>query len=342
VSTVRTDHDRVPTSGGATREELLEAGRRTLEVEVRILASLREGLGEDFLAAVDLLFGVAGRVICTGMGKSGIIAHKLAATLASTGTPALFLHPAEAVHGDLGMITPQDAVLAISNSGETEEVLRMLPVLEVMAVPLVAMSSRPESSLGRAAEVHLAIPLQEEGCPIGLAPMASTTACLALGDALAAGLMKRRGFQPSDFALFHPAGHLGRRLLTRVRDLMHPLPGEVPAISPATPFREALEAMITSNMGAILVVDEQGALAGLLTDGDIKRVYQRLGGDQETTVAQVMTRSPTVVGPEVMAERALRIMEDRPRQITVLPVVGEDRRALGLIRLHDILRAKIK
>lgn len=325
-----------------SRDELLEAGRRTLDVEARLLTNLRDALGADFLAAVDLLFGLAGRVICTGMGKSGIIAHKLAATLASTGTPALFLHPAEAVHGDLGMITPQDAVLAISNSGETDEVLRMLPVLEVMAVPLVAMTSRPGSGLALASRVHLAIPLEEEGCPIGLAPMASTTACLALGDALAAGLMKRRGFQPTDFALFHPAGSLGRRLLTRVRDLMHPVPGDVPALSPQTPFREALEAMITSNLGAILVVDAGGRLAGLLSDGDIKRVYGRLGGDAAATVAEVMTREPLVVGPEVMAERALRLMEDRPRQITVLPVVDEDRKAVGLIRLHDILRAKIK
>jgi arabinose-5-phosphate isomerase len=274
------------------------------------------------------------------MGKSGIIAHKVAATFASTGTPALFVHPAEAIHGDLGMITPSDLVLAISNSGETEEVLKLLPVLEVMQVPVIAMTSRRDSTLAGFAEVHLEIPLAEEGCPIGLAPMASTTACLALGDALAASLMCRQGFQPSDYALFHPGGSLGRKLLTRVRDLMVGI-DECPALAPETPFHEALKAMISSNLGAILVV-EGGKLVGLLTDGDIKRLFERLEGHDETPVEDVMTREPRTIGPGVMAERGLRVMEDGPRQVTVLPVVEDDGTAVGLIRLHDILRAKIR
>lgn len=325
----------------ASPAEILDAGRRTLTVEADVLAAMRDGIGAGFLAAVELLAETPGRVIATGMGKSGIIAHKVAATFASTGTPALFVHPAEAIHGDLGMITPDDLVLAISNSGETEEVLKLLPVLEVMQVPVIAMTSRSDSTLAGFARVHLEIPLAEEGCPIGLAPMASTTACLALGDALAASLMCRQGFQPSDYALFHPGGSLGRKLLTRVRDLMVGI-DECPALAPETTFREALKAMISSNLGAILIVDDAGKLTGLLTDGDIKRLFERLEGKDETPVAEVMTREPLTIGPAVMAERALRVMEDGPRQVTVLPVVAEDGAAVGLVRLHDILRAKIR
>ncbi len=328
-----------------SRQRALEVGRRTLEVEARVLERLRDQLSESFTSAVDLLLACPGRIIVTGMGKSGIVAHKIAATLASTGTPSLFLHPAEAVHGDLGMITPKDVVLAISNSGETEEVLALLPVLELMKVPFVAMASRPGSTLARAASCYLHLPVEDEGCPIGLAPMASTTASLALGDALASALMERRGFKPSDFAVFHPRGSLGRRLLTRVRDLMVPL-AECSPVAPGTPMRQVLDQMISSNLGALLVVDGQGLLAGILTDGDLKRMLRdrpELSTLYLETIERHMTRSPTVCEPDILAEAALRTMEERPGgQITVLPVVEENRRALGLIRLHDIVKAKIK
>lgn len=321
---------------------LLEAAHRTLSAQRQVLDGLLEGLGERFLAAVDALAAASGRVIVTGMGKSGIIAHKIAATLASTGTPALFLHPAEAIHGDLGMITPQDVVLAISNSGETEEVLKLLPVLALMKVPFVSMSSRPESTLAREAAVALNIPLEDEGCPIGLAPMASTTGCLALGDALASALMAKKGFQPKDYALFHPGGSLGRKLLTRVQDLMLPL-AEIETADPTTPTKDVIRAMISSNLGAILVLEEDGKLAGLVTDGDLKRIFDREPEAHAHPIREFMTAKPTVGEPSWMAEKALQIMEDRPHgQISVLPVVDSEGLALGLIRLHDIIRAKIR
>lgn len=341
-----------PEAAGASRdqasvtpaERALAAGRRTLEVEARVLADLTASLDDDFVQAVDLLAGATSRVVVTGMGKSGIIGKKIAATFASTGTPSLFMHPAEAIHGDLGMITAQDVVLAISNSGETGEVVRLLPTLELMKVACVAVTSKPESTLARTAQVTLHLPLEEEGCPIGLAPMASTTATLALGDALAAALMDRRGFRPEDFAVFHPGGSLGRRLLTRVKDLMRPL--ETSAVTVVgTPLSQVLEEMISNNLGAILVLDEDQLLVGILTDGDLKRLFRDVaeaGRGLGTAVEDVMTSTPTVCGPDDMAERALRVMETRAGgQITCLPVVDEDGRALGLIRLHDIVQAKI-
>lgn len=320
---------------------VLAAGRRTLEVEQRVLARLASEIGDDFLAAVDTLEGVAGRVVVTGMGKSGIVGHKISATLASTGTPSFFLHPAEAIHGDLGMITRHDAVLAISNSGETEEMIRLIPSLELLGVPMVAVCSKPESTLAKAARVTLLLPLEEEGCPIGLAPMASTTATLALGDALAASLMEKKGFRPEDYAFRHPGGSLGRKLLTRVQDLMDPLDdgGKVAA---GTPMGAVLEEMLSSNLGAVVVVDDAGELEGIVTDGDLKRLMVKERDFATVPVEEIMTRTPMVCAPDILAERALRMMEERPGgQVTVLPVVGEDGLVRGLIRLHDILKAKI-
>jgi arabinose-5-phosphate isomerase len=326
----------------AVTRRVLEVGRRTLSVEAAVLADLGQQLGDAFLRAVEILSTASGRVIVTGMGKSGIISHKIAATLASTGSPALFLHPAEAIHGDLGMITKDDVVLAISNSGETAEILALLPSLELLSVPTVCITRKPESSLGSFADCTLSLPVSEEGCPIGLAPMASTTASLALGDALAAGLMELRGFQPEDFAVFHPGGSLGRRLLTRVRDLMIPL-AEVHAVASDTPMRDVVREMISINLGAILIVGEDAGLAGILTDGDLKRIYDELHGREQEPVSEFMNTSPTTCPPDVLAERALLTMEERAGgQITVLPVVDGEGRALGLIRLHDILKAKIK
>jgi len=324
------------------RRRALEAGRRTLDVEHRVLAALAGELGEEFLRAVEVLEGIRGRVVVTGMGKSGIVGHKISATLASTGTPSFFLHPAEAIHGDLGMITRHDAVLTISNSGETEEMVRLLPSLELLGVPTVAICSKAESTLARFAEVALLLPLEEEGCPIGLAPMASTTATLALGDALAAALIERKGFRPEDFAVRHPGGSLGRRLLTRVRDLMVPLE-DGGRIEPGTPMQAVLEEMLSSNLGAVVVVGEGERLLGIVTDGDLKRNLVEGAAFLERWVDEVMTRTPLVCDPEVLAEAALRMMEERPGgQVTVLPVVDEGGTLHGLIRLHDILKAKIR
>lgn len=319
----------------------LERADRVLEVEITTLGRLRESLGEEFLEAARCVFECRGRLVVTGMGKSGIVAQKIAATLASTGSPALFLHPAEAAHGDLGMVCPGDVVLALSASGETEEILRLLPFLRVRGVPVLAVVRSRESSLAKHSQVILQIPFEEEGCPLGLAPMASSTAMIALGDALAAVLMEWRGFQREDFALFHPQGSLGRRLLTTVADLMVEAE-DLPCVVPGTGLREVIHVMVSTNLGAVLVAAPDGSLEGILTDGDIKRILERHEDVFSIIIDEVMTREPITVAPDLLAEEALRLMERDPkRRITVLPVVAEDGTVQGLLRLHDVLAAKI-
>ncbi len=323
-------------------EEQLSLARSVLSIESRTIQAVSESLGEDFLRAADLLFQCKGRVVVTGMGKSGIIGRKIAATLASTGTPSLHLHPAEAAHGDLGMLRGDDVVLALSATGETEEILRLLPFLRLLAVPLVALVTRPESTLARRADLTLVVPLESEGCPLDLAPMASTTGTLALGDALSAVLMKRRAFKPEDFALYHPQGSLGRRLLTTVRDLM--ISGHhLPTASRETPMRDVLHLMVSTNLGAVMCVETDGGLAGILTDGDLKRLIEARQDFFDLPLEEGMTVGPKTIGADALAETALRKMEENPRQqITVLPVVGDKGEVLGLIRMHDILKAKIR
>ncbi|WP_439576534.1 KpsF/GutQ family sugar-phosphate isomerase [Elioraea sp.] len=325
VLTVRADQ------APAHDADIAEA-RRVLETEAAGLAALAAGLDGAFGRALDLLAAVTGRIVVTGMGKSGHVGRKIAATLASTGAPALFVHPAEASHGDLGMITAADAILALSNSGETPELSDILAYARRFAIPLVAVTSRGGSTLARHADVALVLPDAPEACPMGLAPTTSTTLMLALGDAIAVALLARKGFSASDFRLFHPGGTLGQRL-ARVRELMH-TGAEVPLAPETTRMDEALVTMTARRFGCLGLTDAAGRLAGIITDGDLRlHMEPRL---LERRAAEVMTRSPRTIGPEALAAEALREMNER--RITALFVV-EDGRPIGILHVHDLLRA---
>jgi arabinose-5-phosphate isomerase len=317
---------------------LVELGRQALVIEADAVAALSQRLGADFANACRLCLGVRGRVVVSGMGKSGHVAGKIAATLASTGTPAFFLHPAEASHGDLGMITRDDLLLAISNSGETAEILTILPVVKRLGVPLVAMTGRPASTLARTANVHLDVSVPEEACPLNLAPTASTTATLAMGDALAVALLKLRGFTEEDFARSHPGGSLGRRLLTRVADVMH-ASEDVPRVGPDALVAAGLVEMSRRGLGMTSVVDADGQLLGVFTDGDLRRALDRRVDVHATRMRDVMTANPRTIGPQELAAEAVLLMERH--RITALLVVDEARRVVGALNVHDLLRAGV-
>jgi arabinose-5-phosphate isomerase len=315
---------------------IIESGRRVISMESEALQALAASLGDPFAAAVELLGSAQSRTVVTGMGKSGHVARKIAATLASTGTPAMFVHPAEASHGDLGMITPKDAVLALSNSGETAELRDLLLYLKRFGIPLVAMVGRAASTLGDSADVLLALPASREACPMGLAPTTSTTAMLALGDALAVALLERRGFTARDFAVFHPGGKLGSQLV-RVEALMHQ--GEdLPLASIGTRMADALLEMTRKRLGCVGVVDKEGALVGIVTDGDLRR--RMSGGLLERKVEEVMTTGPRTIDRRALAVEAMAVMNSEERPITILFVV-ENGRPVGALHLHDCLRAGI-
>jgi len=319
--------------------------RRVLAIEAAAIGTLADRLDERFERAVELIAASDGKVIVTGMGKSGHICRKIAATLASTGTPAFFLHAAEALHGDIGMLERKDLVLAISNSGETAEVLELVPILKRLGLPLIAFTGRLDSTLGRAADVALDVSVDEEACPLGLAPTASTTATLAMGDALAVALLERRGFRPEDFAALHPAGTLGRKLL-RVADLMH-TGAALPIVREDTPFKETIVEMTSKRLGVTAVVDAAGALVGVITDGNIRRAFERIPDLHQATARDLMTRGrrETMTGPpktidgESLAAQALAIMERH--SITSLFILDGDGRPAGVIHLHDLLRAGV-
>lgn len=320
---------------------VLDQAREVLKIEAEAILALIPQLNGAFTAAVDMIMACEGRVIVTGMGKSGIIGRKIAATLASTGTPAFFLHPAEGIHGDLGMVTPQDVVLALSNSGETGEVVSILPVLQRLGVKIIALTGRADSTLGRNADLVLEVAVEREACPLGLAPTASTTAALAMGDALAVALLTAHKFTPEDFALFHPGGALGRKLLLTVEQLMHS-GEENPVVSPHTTVQDALFVISAKGLGVTNVVDGDGHLLGIVTDGDIRRGLGQSRAFLDKTVGEIMTRTPLTIAPNQLAARALHIMEQhKPRPITVLPVVDGERRAIGIIHLTDLLRAGV-
>ncbi|MCL5269966.1 MAG: KpsF/GutQ family sugar-phosphate isomerase [bacterium] len=317
----------------------LDCARRVIAIEREAVACLEGVLGPEFERAIDLILACKGRVITTGMGKAGHIARKVAATLASTGTPSFFVHPAEGVHGDLGMITAADVTLAFSHKGQTEEVLRLIPFLNYYQVPLIAVTSDPQSELARHAQVRLIIPIRQEACPLNLAPTASTTAMVALGDTIAMVLLEARGFKPEDYARFHPGGSLGRRLLTKVEDLMHK-GEENPVVSPATPLRQAIVAMTShKQLACTSVADEAGRLIGFFSDGDLRRYLAGGGMDMNKPIAELMTRSPKFVTPGTMAVKALEIL--REYKIIALPVCDDGHRLVGLVHLHDITRAGI-
>lgn len=315
----------------------LDAGRQVLATESAALAALAEGLDERFAEAVRLLAATTGRVVVSGMGKSGHIGRKIAATLASTGTPALFVHPAEASHGDLGMVVAGDSVLALSNSGETTELSDIVTHTRRYGLPLVGVTSRPESTLARMADVALILPDCPEACPMGLAPTTSTTMMLALGDALAVALLSRRGFTAADFRAFHPGGRLGAQL-SRVADLMH---GEeaLPLAAPETPMSEAILRITAKSFGCLGIVEE-GRLVGIITDGDLRRALDQGGAPLLSRRAgEVMTRSPRRVRPDMLAAEALRLMNTG--KITSLFVVDDADRPVGILHVHDLLRAGV-
>jgi len=311
---------------------------KVLQIEAAAVAQLAQYIDQAFNAACELIFQGRGRVVVVGMGKSGHIANKIAATLASTGTPAFFVHPAEASHGDLGMITADDIVLAISNSGETAEVLTLLPVLKRRGIQMIAMTGRADSTLATLADIHICIRVEQEACPLGLAPTASTTATLAMGDALAVALLEARGFSADDFALSHPGGSLGKRLLLRLEDLMHS-GADLPQVSDTASLKEALLEISRKGLGMTCVVDEQGCLAGLFTDGDLRRVLDQNIDLHQAQIADLMTRRCITAKPQMLAAEALKIMEQR--KINGLIVVNEQNKAVGALNMHDLLKAGV-
>lgn len=316
----------------------LRMGRQTLEIEAAGISAMAPRLGESFVRAVQTVLACQGRVAVMGMGKSGHVGRKIAATLASTGTPALFVHPAEASHGDLGMVTGKDVVLALSNSGESDELNAILPVLKRLGVSIIAMTGRAESSLARHADIVLDSQVAQEACPLNLAPTASTTAQMALGDALAVALLDARGFKPEDFARSHPGGALGRKLLTHVRDLMRS--GEaLPTVAPETPFTDMMRVMSAKGLGAAVVVDAQQRVLGIFTDGDLRRLVERGGDLRALTAADVASRNPRTVAAEALAVDAADLMESA--RITLVLVADEAQRLIGAISINDLMQAKV-
>jgi arabinose-5-phosphate isomerase len=315
-----------------------DIARKVLEIEAQAILGMLGRLDESFDRAVDILLACAGRVVVTGMGKSGLIAQKISATLASTGTPSLFLHPADAIHGDLGRIVKGDAVLAVSYSGNTEELLALLPSIKRLGAPLVALTGNPRSPLAQAADVQLDTSISQEACPLGLAPTASTTAALAMGDALGMALIARRGFTVEDFAVLHPGGRLGKKLL-RVEDLMHQ-GDEIPRVLPEAPMRDVLFEMTRKRLGMTSVTDGEGRLLGMISDGDLRRALERHGhGALDLSAEQCMTRDPVTIERSELATRALDEMERR--RITSLLIVDSERRVGGVLHLHDLWKTEM-
>ena len=316
----------------------LTLARETLSIEATAVNAMAERMDDSFSRAVALVLGSSGRVVVMGMGKSGHVGRKIAATLASTGTPAMFVHPAEASHGDLGMITAADVVLGISNSGESEELTALLPLIKRMGVPLVALTGRVQSTLGRHASVVLDASVEKEACPHNLAPTASTTAQLAMGDALAVALLEARGFTAEDFAFSHPGGALGRRLLLKVENVMH-AGQELPQVQRGTLLKDALMEMTRKGLGMTVILETDGKLAGIFTDGDLRRTLDRSIDIRSATIDQVMTAHGKTARPEMLAAEALKIMEDH--RINALVVVDEEDRPIGAFNLSDLLRAGV-
>ncbi|MCH9695038.1 MAG: KpsF/GutQ family sugar-phosphate isomerase [Gammaproteobacteria bacterium] len=316
-------------------DELLALAREVLDIESRAVATLRDRLDDDFIAACKLCLDIPGRVVVTGMGKSGHVSNKIAATLASTGTPAFFMHPAEASHGDLGMITSQDLLLAISYSGETEEVVRILPVVKRMGAKLLSITGNPESTMARTADVHLNIRVDEEACPLNLAPTASTTATLAMGDALAVALLQSRGFTAEDFARSHPSGSLGKRLLLRVSDVMR-AGDRVPAVQAEVSLRDGLMEMTDKGLGMTAIVSADGDIQGIFTDGDLRRVLDSGADIHKTSIRDVMHANCKTIEADVLAAEALHILETN--KITSLLVADENNKLIGALNIHDLFR----
>ncbi|KAB8316097.1 KpsF/GutQ family sugar-phosphate isomerase [Tolypothrix campylonemoides VB511288] len=322
-----------------TDAALAASGRRVFAIEAEALGAVSARLDGAFAAACRLMLGARGRVVCTGMGKSGHVARKIAATLASTGTPAFYVHPGEAAHGDLGMVTDADVVLALSYSGESDEILLLLPVLRRQGNKVIAMTGRPTSSMAREADVHLDVSVPQEACPLALAPTSSTTASLAMGDALAVALLEARGFTADDFARSHPAGALGRRLLLHIADVMH-TGDDVPRVRADASVSDALVEMTRKRLGMTAIVDDDGRLLGLYTDGDLRRSLDDAQVDlRGTRIDAVMTRAPKTIGADALAVEAAQLMETH--KIGGLLVVDDDHKVVGALNIHDLLRARV-
>jgi arabinose-5-phosphate isomerase len=328
-----------PASGDIADTALADSGRRVFEIEREGLAAVAARIDGAFVAACRAMLACTGRVVCMGMGKSGHVARKIAATLASTGTPAFYVHPGEAGHGDLGMITDRDVVLALSYSGESDEILTLLPVLKRQGNPLIAMTGRAQSTMAREADLHLDVSVPAEACPLALAPTASTTASLAMGDALAVALLEARGFTSDDFARSHPAGALGRRLLLHIADVMH-AGDDIPRVGAEATLGDALLEMSRKRLGMTAVVDADGRLLGLYTDGDLRRSLADPATDvRDTRIEKVMTRTPVTIDADALAAEAAQLMETH--KINALLVIDGERRVVGALNIHDLLRARV-
>jgi len=318
----------------------LERARRVLRIEAEAIERTSQRLDDNFAQAVELLLGCAGKVVVVGMGKSGLIGAKIAATLASTGTPALFLHAAEAAHGDLGVVHKTDAIVVVSHSGETDEIVDLLPAFRRLGLPIVAITGAPYSRLGKTADVVLDSSVTEEACPLGLAPTASTTAQLAMGDALAVALLEARGFTAEDFARIHPAGALGKRLLTRVEDLMH-VGDAVARVRLSSPATQVLLEMSAKRLGTTVVEDEDGKAHGVITDGDLRRALQKFGDLSARIAADLMSANPKSVAPDALASRAAHLMEKHSISCLLVHDAGDPTRIVGMIHIHDLMKAGI-
>jgi arabinose-5-phosphate isomerase len=320
-------------------DQTIQKGKEIIRSEADAIAALESHIDSSFSAAVELIFNAKGRVVLTGMGKSGIIARKIAATMNSTGTPSAFMHPSDAVHGDLGMVTPADVVICISKSGDTAELRQLLPRFHQLGVKIIAMVGNPGSPLGKQSDIVLNISVKEEACPYDLAPTSSTTAALVMGDALAITLLQRRNFTKEDFASFHPGGNLGKRLLLKVETMM--ITGKaVPVVKETVSLSDAIVEISSKRLGATCVIDETGVLTGILTDGDLRRVLQRTTDISNLTARQVMTRNPKTIGKDILAAQALKTIESF--KITQLIVTNTDQHPIGIIHLHDLVEAGLR
>ncbi len=319
-------------------EKIFQLARSVIEIEAQMINKLVERIDQSFAQACQYLHDCTGRIAVIGVGKSGHISKKIAATFASTGSPAFFIHPSEARHGDLGMITKSDVILALSNSGESEEILSLLPFIKRLDLPLISLTGNPQSTLAKAATVNIDVSVEKEACPLGLAPTSSTTAALVMGDALAMALLDKRGFTEKDFALSHPGGKLGRRLLLRVGEIMHQNEN-VPIVSDHVSLKEALVEMSQKKLGMTTIINKTGELIGVFTDGDVRRAFDNQADIQKTQVHQVMSKNPKTIHSQTLAAEAVTIMETY--KITSLVVINEMKHPVGIIHIHDILRAGV-
>lgn len=322
----------------SSNDSLLRSAVRTIEIECSSISALSTRIGTDFIRACEIILACQGRVVVTGMGKSGHIGKKIAATLASTGTPSMYVHPGEASHGDIGMITTQDVVLALSNSGTTEEITTLLPVLKRKDIPLISITGDKNSELAKAASINIDAMVEEEACPLGLAPTSSTTAALVLGDALAMALLEARGFTRDDFAISHPGGNLGRKLLVKVNDVMHS-GNEIPKVSTSTPLPKALIEMSEKGFGLTTVINKEGDIQGVFTDGDLRRAVDSGIDIQNTSIEKVMSSSYKYISSNALAAEAAHLMQET--NVYVLLVTGENDDIIGIVKMHDLLNANV-